>query len=248
MQQLLCMFCGGEVSPDQATMEHFVPKSLWEKGYRPKGTKTLPAHKECNNSFSDDNEYFRDVMVMEDGVERHPVARRVQQGAIHRKFAERFGSIVKTLKNLGLRRVHTPSGIYVGNHPTFEVDWPRIERVLCNVLKGVFYVTQQRPLPREFVISVSDVRVLNRDWVDKVISFMVPWQSFGDSAFGCRYVVSSRQPIEKITCLMQFYEKRLFLAEAITPELLGANGNLFVPANKESAIVIPRWSMDRSKR
>ncbi len=74
---------------------------------------------------------------------------------------------------------------------------------------------------------------------------MVPWQSLGDSVFCCRYVVSSKEPIEKMTCLMQFYQNRLFLGEAITPELLGRNGNLFVPASEESPIVVPRWSAEQ---
>lgn len=247
MSRHLCMFCGDEIQPDQLTMEHFVPKGLWEKGHRPKGMKTLPAHKSCNNAFSEDNEYFRDVMVIEEGAERHPEGNRVRGGAIDRKFRERFGSIVKTLKNVGMRPVHTPSGIYLGNHPTFEVDSERVERVLCNVMKGIFYVAQKRPLPQDFILSVSDIRELDPEWVTKTVSFMVPWQSFGDgdSAFCCRYVVSSKKPVEKMTCLMQFYENRLFLGEAISPKLLGENGDLFVRVRDGASVVVPRWSDER---
>lgn len=241
----LCMFCGSDIQPDQLTSEHFVPKALWEKGCHPQKTKTLPAHKTCNQAFSDDNEYFRDVMAMEDGVQQHPEAQRVQAGAIRRKFRKRFGSIVNTLKNLGVRRVHTPSGIDLGIRPTFEVDWGRIQRVLCNVMKGIFYVSQNRPLPQEFVTCVADVRSFDSEYVAKLVSFMVPWQSFGDSTFRCRYVVSSKKPVEKMTCLMQFYENRLFVGEAVSPALLGCDGELFVPARDGSAVVVPRWAAER---
>ena len=77
MRPQLCMFCGDEIRPDELTMEHFVPKALWEKGRHPEKMKTLPAHKTCNQAFSDDNEYFRDVMAMEDGVQRHPEGQRL---------------------------------------------------------------------------------------------------------------------------------------------------------------------------
>jgi hypothetical protein len=91
----LCMFCGEPIPVDELTMEHFVPKGLWEKGDRPGGMKTLPAHESCNKSFSDDNEYFRDVFAMEEGAQRNPIARKVQQGALKRKLKNRFGSIKK---------------------------------------------------------------------------------------------------------------------------------------------------------
>lgn len=245
MRTPLCMFCGDEVLPDQLTMEHFVPQGLWEKGHRPEKMKTLPAHKTCNQAFSEDNEYFRDVIAVEDGAQRHPEGQRLRDGAIRRKFDQRFGSIVKTLKNIGVRRIYTPSGIYLGRGPTFDVDWQRMERVLCNIMKGIFYVSQKRPLPQEFVTCVADVRSLNPDWVSKVVSFMVPWQSFGDSTFCCRYVVTSKKPVEKMTCLMQFYENRLFLGEAVSPTLLGRDGKLFVPARGGSTVVVPRWAAER---
>lgn len=241
----LCMFCGSEISTADLTMEHFIPQGLWEKGHLPTKMKTLPAHKCCNQSFAADNEYFRDVLAMEDGAARHPAAKQLQSGAIRRKFNNRFGSIVNTLKNLGIRRVRTRSGIELGGRPSFEVDWTRLERVLANAMKGIFYVSQERPMPQHFRIFVSDVRHVNRDWVETVAKFMVPWQSFGDTAFCCRYVVSSREPIEKMTCLMQFYEHRLFVGEAIDPALLGKDGEVFVPASPDSPIVVPRWSAER---
>lgn len=245
MNQQLCMFCGQPIRDDELTMEHFVPKGLWEKGKHPVHTRTLPAHKECNQAFSLDNEYFRDVLLFEEGVEQHPKAREVQQGAIARKMMKKFGSILRNIKKVGLRRVHTPAGIDLGYRPTFEVEWDRIERVLCNVIKGVFYVSQHRPLPEHFLISVSDVHSVDPEWLTKTVDFMCPWQSFGDTVFCCRYVRSSKDPITKFTCLMQFYEHRLFIGEALDPQLVGQDGDLFVPAEPNSKILVPRWSANR---
>src|SRR5438128_12449953 len=57
-----CMFCGGDESLGLMNKEHFVPRALWA-GKRPPGTITVPAHLSCNQSFSDDNDYFRTFLV-----------------------------------------------------------------------------------------------------------------------------------------------------------------------------------------
>ncbi len=245
MEPQLCMFCGQEIAAGELTSEHFVPKGLWEKGHRPTGMKTLPAHKTCNEGFAKDNEYFRDVFAMEAGAERDPAAVRVREGALKRKGESRPGSIAKTLKNVGLKPVRTQAGIYLGLQPAFEVDRERVARVLLNVMKGIFYVSQREPMPQCFITAVWDARELPRDVVEQATSFMVPWQSFGDSAFACRYVVSSRKPIEKMTCLMQFYGNRIFLGEAVSQSLLGADGSLFIPARHNIEILVPRWAAER---
>ena len=245
MIQQFCMFCGQEILAEHLTMEHFVPRCLWEDGQHPNETKTLPAHKACNLGYSADNDYFRDVMLFEEGVDRHPKAKEVQRGAIKRKMEKRPGSIAKNLKNLGMRRVHTHAGIDLGKRPVFEVDWPRFERVLKNVLKGVFQVSQKCTLPQQFVVSVADVGSISAEWLTKTASFMCPWQSFGDTVFCCRYVRSSKEPIQKFTCLMQFYEHRLFLGEAIDPQILGEDGEMFVPSAPNSMVLVPRWTAER---
>lgn len=246
MPPKLCMFCGDEVHPDQLTKEHFVPQGLWEKGHRPEKMRPLPAHKACNKAFSEDNEYFRDVMIMSVGAhQRHPEVQRLQAGAVHRKFKERFGSIVKTLRNLRMWHIRTPSGLYLGRRPVFEADWQRMKRVLCNIMKGVFYVSQKCPMPHDFIIDVSDVCHVNQEWLEKTVRFMCPWQSFGDTVFCCRYVVSSTKPITRMKCLMQFYEHKLYVGAAIAPELLGKDCDLFIPAKTGSSILVPRWTAER---
>lgn len=241
MTPKLCMFCAQAIESSDLTMEHFAPKGLWEKKRRPKGTKTLPAHKNCNAMYSDDNEYFRDVLVLESGAERNEGARRVREGAIRRKLETRVGSLAKTLKNARVRRVRTPAGLELGEQPAFEVDLERVERVLCNIIKGIYYVSQKKPLPSDFFIGAGDVRQFERASIAEVARMMVPWQSFGDAVFTCRYVVSSREGLEKMSCLMRFYENRIFYGEALAPAYLERGDSSFVPARPGSPIVVPRW-------
>lgn len=237
----LCMFCGGEIDSRELTNEHFVPKGLWEKGRRPLQTKTLPAHKTCNENYSSDNEFFRDVFVLEDGAEKHPEAQRVRHGAVERKFDKQPGSIKKSLKNARLRRIQTPSGIDVGIWPSYIVDMDRVERVLRNVMKGVYYLKQGKPLPQEFKIPIEE---FDPNKHSKIVERMEPWQSFGDTVFRFRYIISNRSPNERMTCLLQFYERRIYYAEAYAPTYLHDPLETFAPANPDSPILVPPWIVD----
>jgi hypothetical protein len=217
----LCMFCGEVIDDSELTREHFVPKCLWEKGNRPTETRTLPAHKSCNSSFTEDNDYFRDVLASETGAERNEAARVMQQGGLARKFAKHPGAIHKNLGKTKYVWVTLPSGLIV-RMLSYEVDSTRIARVLHNVIKGIYYTTQREPLSAEFVIEAVDLAIVDdakyREFVEKTVSFMVDWQSFGDDAFACRYVVSSNKPITKMNCLMQFYNNRIFFGQALHPD------------------------------
>ncbi len=254
MSEKLCMFCERPIDPDELTQEHFIPKALWEND-RPSGTKTLPAHRSCNQRFAKDNEYFRDVLVMQEGARQHSEAQKLQDGKMERKLKKRPGSFISTFKNLGIRPVRTPSGIEIGNHPTFQVDMQQIERVLCNVMKGIFYVSQGRPMPQGFIVTAKDANLVDQAWLTDVVGRMCPWQSFGDTVFCCRYVANRKkpgkdthensEPIAQMAFLMQFYEHRVFVGDAFDPEFFVKDGDPFVAANAKSSILVTRWSAER---
>lgn len=51
-------------------------------------------------------------------------------------------------------------------------------------------------MPQEFIYSVWEVNDLPEHVVQHAAGLIVPWQSFGDSVFRCRCVVSSQKPIK----------------------------------------------------
>jgi hypothetical protein len=123
----------------------------------PKFMMPVPAHVACNNRFSDDNDYFRDILVVEAGANQHPEAKRILEGKIIRKLRNKPGKIKKLLKNLRLIPERTPSGIWTGDDlPVFDVDWPRMERVMCN-FADVFFLTMGKLMPQDFLIEAHAV-------------------------------------------------------------------------------------------
>lgn len=211
----LCAYCGKDDSVEPLTREHFVPRGLWD-GERPSLTKTVPVHDSCNRKYSDDNEYFRDVLVMEAGAKKHPEVKKLHSGKIRRKMRRRIGSIKNTLKDLVLVPVVTESGIFVGNAPAFRVDWDRMKRVVNNVMRGIYYTLEKTPLPSAWKVCLLRDEEIDHGNMQDLFGQMVPnWENFGDDVFGCRYWITG----DSIATLMQFYRRRTFLGVAWSREL-----------------------------
>lgn len=207
------MHCGKDETFGLINREHFVPASLWDK--RPPDTIVLPAHKTCNESYQEDDHYFRDVLAMEEGAKGHPEVQKLLAGPIARKFERRFGQVVNLVQNLKLRPVITETGLYIGMHPSFSIDRRRINRVLEKIVKGIFYKARGRPLSESTRIKIVDgPELLNPIFGPMLVHMPKEWSTFGDDVFGCKWLFDSRHN-EAIACLMAFYRRRVFLGYAV---------------------------------
>ena len=83
----------------------------------------------------------------------------------------------------------TPTGIYVGHVPVLPVDRERIDRVLYNVMRGVFYVVHKEPMPLDWQWGIGREHEIPTEEIEKLSDQMGPaWHTFGDDVFACRYV------------------------------------------------------------
>jgi hypothetical protein len=202
------MFCCGDESDASLgplNKEHFVPKCLWENN-RPPFTRTVLAHTMCNAALSKDNEYFRDVLVFEAGADVHPEVRKLRQGKISRKFTEAPGDIAKTLKDIAILPVETQSGIYVEQAPAFLADRTRIDRVLYNVMRGIFYSVNKQPMPMDWRYGIKRLEEIRSEDLEEVNAQTPPeWHTFGDDVFACRYIFGFSRRISG--CIARLREK-----------------------------------------
>jgi hypothetical protein len=136
-----------------------------------------------------------------------------------RKIAS--GRMMKVLKNVGMQEVKSPGGIILGRAPAFEVNQAAMDRALQNVMRGIYFSLNETPLAQdcEFRIRMEqgdNLRVFQRE-----IDAMVPWQSFGDDVFACRYLFDVNVP-GSMNCLLAFYRQRVFYGWACPRTLLEA--------------------------
>ena len=78
----LCMFCCKGPECGQMSREHFVPKGLWADA-RPQFTKTVPAHRKCNEAWAHDNEY---LVICLSWTIVHPEILKLYDGKMKRKL------------------------------------------------------------------------------------------------------------------------------------------------------------------
>lgn len=215
----LCAYCGKDKSAGAMNREHFAGQCLWP-GNLPLRMRTVPVHEACNQAAKDDAEYLRDVLVMEACASDHPAV-QMHHATIERKMQHHFRSMKETLKGLRLRPVISRGGIYAGREPSFEIDWPRIERALWNVMRGIYCSVTKDPMPQDVFHKIMLVQKANVNTYKPIIEMMVPWQSFGDDVFACRYVFSPTHP-GSMTCLMMFYKTRVFIGHSCPRHLVDA--------------------------
>jgi len=214
--------CGDNSDPSRGRMnrEHFVPKCLWANS-RPRFTRTVLAHTNCNAGLSKDNEYFRDVLVFEAGADAHPEVQKLRQGKIARKFTEAPGDIAKTLKDIAIVPVETRSGIYVEHAPAFRIDRTRIDRVLYNVMRGIFYSVNQMPMPLDWRYGIRLLEDIEPEDIEAVNAQTRPeWHTFGDDVFACRYIFDYERGA--MSAVMRFYGRRIFFGAAYSQAHINA--------------------------
>jgi hypothetical protein len=205
----LCMFCGGDESFGPMNVEHFVPLCLWN-GARPEKTRVCPAHKECNRKFSNDNEYFRDVMAMSAASSNHPEAVAIVNGPITRAIKRKKGSAFALVRDALPVTEVTLEGAAIRAGLASPVDMERIERVLQNITRGVWFQRNKCPLPQNIRVHAGPVNGTTWPAYQPLIKLMTGWSGFGDDVFAFQAAVDQERP-ERIAILMQFYRNQIFL-------------------------------------
>lgn len=205
---LVCAYCGGAAKARrELTKEHFVPQGLWD-GPRPNRTITVPVHKRCNGGFAQDDEYLRTVLVSMAFDGGHPEIARLLAGAMARGFAERPRLLADHLRNLAVRPLVRPTGLYVGHAPTFVLDERRLALSLSRVVRGLYFATYRRPLPHGYGIVVQVPAPSLAEMADMTATMSAP-RDFGDDVF--KYLSVRETTDENATCwLLVFYRTVYF--------------------------------------
>jgi hypothetical protein len=138
MDKNICYLCG---EPGADTKDHVPPKGFLESGnYAGASRITLPAHKECNQRYSADEEYTRDLLGpaaeylglrgVDCVLERTNQSRKRPAGYNRRQA---FLKYVKTME------VRSPSGLYLGRALGVPYDRDRVDRVGAKIARGIIY-------------------------------------------------------------------------------------------------------------
>lgn len=150
LRNKLCVSCGAPAS----SRDHVPPKELLSKPY-PKNLITVPSCGDCNNGASRDDEYLRNTLLLRIETADHPEALKLRP-RFYRGFfdAQHPGARREVLRKLKPVRLVSPAGLSLGRTASFEVEVPRIHRVIRRIVYGLYFRTRGERLPDGCVIDV----------------------------------------------------------------------------------------------
>jgi len=147
-RQKFCYLCG-QSNPD--TKEHIPPRGIFPK--KPKGQLiTVPAHKDCNNRFSRDDELFRNLIIAASCRNRQ--ARKAWDTQVVPSFKKNPGAkqeLRKRLRPLWLKEKIINA--YVRVYGLF-VEVALFERQVDRWTRGLFYHRFKEPFPPNHKIKI----------------------------------------------------------------------------------------------
>jgi len=164
-----CVYCGKDF-PE--TMDHIPPKSLFPSP-RPNNLITVPCCEQCNKSFEENDEYFRNVIVVDEKVAQQPEARKLVKKVI-RSFdrPEGFKKVKEWRSRLKFAEVQTKGGIFTGIKPIYEIESDKIRCVINRITKGLHFKERKEILSDDYEI----ISFFVEDWLrspDKIQSILV---------------------------------------------------------------------------
>lgn len=137
----VCVYCGKKAT----TSDHVPPKQIFPKP-RPNNLEKIPACFECNNKAGKDEEYFLAAfMFSEAGTSE--AGKKLWQEKLNRMYKKNLGLRRKIAQNLKAEDVYTPHGIFMARRMTINLDEDRIYKVVSKIIKGLYYLEYQEPLP-----------------------------------------------------------------------------------------------------
>jgi hypothetical protein len=162
-----CAYCG---SASADTDDHVPPKSIYSAPLPP-DVPTVKACASCNAGASNDDEYFRDVVVKYHRVADLPQAQQQVDAMIRAagKPAKRRYAEATWRSFIDVER-RTPAGLILGTAPAYIVDVPRIERAVQRYVRGLHRYQLGSRVPDGSTVNVAvnadHVRASGKDVVN----------------------------------------------------------------------------------
>lgn len=144
-----CVYCGKPAD----TSDHIPPQCIFAEP-RKESLIEVPSCNSCNKGFSKDDEYFRTVLTMIEGVEENFDASKVFQN-VHRSFSKpkKKGFTKSFINTLQITPKTTHSGLFIGFAPTFEFNKTRILRIAERIVRGLTWIENTVPILDNFEVT-----------------------------------------------------------------------------------------------
>lgn len=191
-------YCCGSIDTSR---EHLPPKCLFEKP-RP-NLITVPSCDRHNSEKSKDDEYFRWFIATASSEDEK--AKNLAKTKVIRAF-KRKPALLHEIWRGKVKKIdiHAQDGTYLYSRPGFIIDSPRIQNILTQLCKGLFYHHFNQKFPQNYIFQDFIIYPnLDEDTKKKACALKIC--DVGDgSVFSYRYMPCSEDPNIVMWFLMFF--------------------------------------------
>jgi hypothetical protein len=210
----VCAYCGRNKG---STRDHVVPKCLFPKP-RPSILVTVPACDRCIGAKAKDEDYLRDMLVLNMDCENHPAAQQLLQGQVSRSIRTNrslLGRAVRTQSSIQPRQ--TVGGEYLGHFPSVPLEATRVVRAFTRITRGLYFYRQTNRIPDTYNFVVERIEHLHAD--KAITDFRSQGCNgpfvLGQNVFACFYVIGLEDPF--VTLWLQNYYNVLIKVATAPP-------------------------------
>lgn len=192
-KKVVCAYCGRQA--EKAEREHVIPKLLFPKPL-PQIMVTVPACSRCNAEKKDDDEYLRDLLV----IDHENAGVSVLEGPLKEKMFRAAGRgqslLARDMRDKTcLVPVRTPAGLYAGHALGVPLDSERANRLFSRIVRGLHFKLYNRRLPDDCAFEVRRIHPQSKQHVVNTLYQMGVRVSrdIGES-FQCMHAVDAKDP------------------------------------------------------
>lgn len=130
----------------------------------------VPVCEECNGAKSKDDDFLRDLLVIDPFAQHHSVAKEISKTKLLRSAARNSSEIARqVVRQAELTPFYSHGGIYLGDAYSAELDTERLERILFSICQGLLFDAQGIRIPSDYKIEVR--RFQPKEFVEVFQSF-----------------------------------------------------------------------------
>lgn len=208
MADQLCIFCNENIA---TTRDHTPPKNLFPKDKR-EDLITVPCCRECNQSFSDDEEYLMTIISSTGESQRNPSAQVILKKvfrSLNRIQAKGFKKYLSD--SINPVKLFTRTGIYLGHASKIKTDMNRVYNVIEKTVKGLVYHETEQIIDENFNLRIEYIERVSQ--VEKVLNIFKNCpikRVFSDNIFSYRAgIIEDGTPVS--SWLLTIYDSHVFL-------------------------------------
>lgn len=206
----ICYLCGKD---NADTREHMPPKSFFTKETRSNNyfnLITVPAHKQCNNIFSDSDEKMRNLVVITSGS---PAAKNMMKNKVMPSYNRNKKPILDAVKNVS-------QNFFVDPRKGFpiSIEEKLIKQFMVRLTKAMHYHRYEKAIRSDLEFDIIVFPQNNSpDYLTELHSKNIISEKLikeneilVGTEFKAQYFYVKEDDLEAILCLAHFYQSLAF--------------------------------------